>query len=349
MVDPLSVVGGSVVAQFSFGAWLRTPCRSELSRLLNSLWAVRRPLRGATLALLLLPGAGAQPRPAVVLLAPVIVLVNKAFGLYDRDQYRLSKTTINEAPSLLQLAMIYGFAVWLAEGLLIQGHLSRGQAFMLVLASFGLTMICRAVTRWLVLRLTSPERCLVVGCSADAERTRLKLASSSGVNAVIVGHVCIGEKERRGVPPIGDSDELSALIKLHEIERVIVAPDGHDQDEILDCIRHVKALGVKVSVVPRLLEVVGSSSVFDDLHGMTLLGVRQYGLSKSFEILKRMVDIVGAGLGMIVLAPLFLLLAAAIRLESKGSPFFLQPRIGRRGRALLDDQVSAPLFGTRTP
>jgi hypothetical protein len=37
--------GGSVVAQFSFGAWLRTPCRSELSRLLNSLWAVSRPER----------------------------------------------------------------------------------------------------------------------------------------------------------------------------------------------------------------------------------------------------------------------------------------------------------------
>ena len=36
---------GSVGAQFSFGAWLRTPCRSELSRLLNSLWAVRRPER----------------------------------------------------------------------------------------------------------------------------------------------------------------------------------------------------------------------------------------------------------------------------------------------------------------
>src|SRR3954468_9692160 len=36
---------GSVGAQLSFGVWVRTPCRSELSRLLNSLWAVRRPER----------------------------------------------------------------------------------------------------------------------------------------------------------------------------------------------------------------------------------------------------------------------------------------------------------------
>ena len=56
-------------------------------------------------------------------------------------------------------------------------------------------------------------------------------------------------------------------------------------------IRLVMALGVKVSVLPRLLEVVGSSSTFDDIEGMWLLGVRQYGLARSSELIKRASDV----------------------------------------------------------
>jgi lipopolysaccharide/colanic/teichoic acid biosynthesis glycosyltransferase len=93
----------------------------------------------------------------------------------------------------------------------------------------------------------------------------------------------------------------------------------------------VKALGVKVSVAPRLLEVVGTSSVVDEVQGTTLLGVRQYGLSKSSEILKRMTDVLGASAALALLSPLFALLCVAICLDSRGGPFYRQPRIGRRG------------------
>ncbi len=45
---------------------------------------------------------------------------------------------------------------------------------------------------------------------------------------------------------------------------------------MLDLVRTLKAVGVRVSVLPRLLEVVGSSVEFDDLHGVTLMGVRRF-------------------------------------------------------------------------
>jgi exopolysaccharide biosynthesis polyprenyl glycosylphosphotransferase len=113
---------------------------------------------------------------------------------------------------------------------------------------------------------------------------------------------------------------------------VIIAPGSHDQDEVLQAIRVFKALGVKVSVVPRLLEVVGSSSTFDEVDGMTLLGVRQYGLSKSSELLKRSMDIAGASVALLLLGPLLIGLAVAVKIDSRGPVFFRQPRIGRRGQ-----------------
>jgi lipopolysaccharide/colanic/teichoic acid biosynthesis glycosyltransferase len=81
-----------------------------------------------------------------------------------------------------------------------------------------------------------------------------------------------------------------------------------------------------------MLEVVGSAVEFDDIDGMTMLGVRCFGLSRSSLLLKRAFDVVAALAGLVVVGPAIALLALAIRLDSKGPVFFRQVRVGRNGR-----------------
>jgi exopolysaccharide biosynthesis polyprenyl glycosylphosphotransferase len=138
-------------------------------------------------------------------------------------------------------------------------------------------------------------------------------------------------REHGGTPELGPLGDLDFILRTYAIDRVIIAPSARDSDETLDTIRLVKALGVKVSVLPRLFEVVGSSVEFDDCDGITLLGVRRYGLSKSSFLVKRSFDVVGAAVGLTLLGPLFLGIAAAIKLTSRGPVFFRQQRIGRAG------------------
>ena len=89
----------------------------------------------------------------------------------------------------------------------------------------------------------------------------------------------------------------------YDVHRVVIAPETTDSEEILDVIRQVKQTGVKVSVLPRLFEVVGSSVEMDDIDGLTLLGIHRYGLTKSSEVLKRGMDVAGAALGLLLLSP----------------------------------------------
>ncbi len=281
-------------------------------------------------------------RPYDLLLVPFVILAAKAMGLYDRDQHVLRKTTLDEVPSLIYLSVLYALTVWLAEDVLFQGWLSRPQVFALALTSFALTTVGRALTRSVVTRLTPQERCLIVGDAADTARVVAKLESSPGVNAVIVGRAASRFDDRQtrvrtsnSPDSLSDADELAQVIAMHAVERVIIAPDSHDQEEILHAIRLIKALGIKVSVLPRLLEVVGSSSTFEDVDGITLLGVRQYGVSKSSATLKRAMDIVGATIGLLLLAPLLLLLSLMVKLDSRGPVFFRQRRIGRQGKLFL--------------
>ena len=281
------------------------------------------------------PGS-AHLRPAAVLIAPLMLLAGKVIGLYDRDQHVLSKTTIDEAPSILYLSVIYALSAWLCEAVLFRGWLGRPQVFALVLLTFVLVAFGRLGVRRVALAVASPERCIVLGSAKDAARIASKLQTARSVKATVIGRVALqrgdeGESSTLSESTLGDYESLGRIVAEHDVERAIIAPDSDGQEKLLDAIRLVKALGVKVSVLPRLLEVVGSSSSFDEVDGIWLLGVRPYGLARSSDLLKRAIDVTAATIGLVMLGPLFLMLTLAVKLDSPGPVFFRQPRIGRRG------------------
>ena len=111
---------------------------------------------------------------------------------------------------------------------------------------------------------------------------------------------------------------------------VVRTESGFDQRDMSSA----KAVGLSVSVVPRVFEVVGSQVEWDDLGGMLVLGVRRFALPRSSRVLKRAFDLTGATLGLVVLAPLAALIAVAIKLDSRGPVLYRSPRIGRRGRRI---------------
>src|SRR5207248_11718843 len=122
----------------------------------------------------------------------------------------------------------------------------------------------RAIARRIVLMKTPAERCLVLGDREAAERVLDKFSVSHSLKAELVGRVRMTDnpREHGGPLELGPLADLDYIIRANRIDRVIIAPNARDSDETLDTIRLVKALGVKVSVLPRLFEVVGSSVEF---------------------------------------------------------------------------------------
>ena len=302
-------------------------------------------------ALVLDPGR-VHMRWTDVFAIPFVLVTAKAIGLYDRDQNLIRKTTIDEAPSIFYLAVVYALGVWLGEKVLFRGFPARPQVLGLVASTFILALVVRLLVRRLSTAFTSSERCLVLGDADLAAYLDGKFSGSPSVNAVVVGRIPIHDERmapRRnpanGVALLGGYPDLGRIVPEYDIERVIIAPRSDGQEQILDAIRLVKALGLKVSVVPRLLEVLGSASTVDEIDGVWLLGVREFGLQRSSEMLKRTMDLVLASATLILLGPLFAILTIAVKLDSPGPVFFRQPRIGRRGerfwmlkfRSMVDD------------
>jgi exopolysaccharide biosynthesis polyprenyl glycosylphosphotransferase len=265
---------------------------------------------------------------------PILLVGAKLFGLYDRDEALLRKTTLDEAPKLLHVATFCALVAWLAGGLIVAGELNRHEALFLWLMLAGLLMLARATARAIALRVAPAERCLFIGDEVSARAIRSKLTGHGGVRAEMVAHLDLD----KAAPWSTDTcsavrlSEIRDLARTLDVHRAIVAPRSADAGEMLDLVRTLKAVGVRVSVLPRLLEVVGSSVEFDDLHGVTVMGVRRFDLTRSSRALKRAFDLLGVSLGLLAISPLMLAIAIAIKLDSRGPVFFRQLRVGRYGQ-----------------
>jgi len=197
----------------------------------------------------------------------------------------------------------------------------------------GTVVVARAFARFAAVRLTGNERVLVIGDGPSAALVKRKLAGDPSLNAVIVGHVVTEEGAQQGFErPLGTVADLPSLLEEHEVERVIVAPRHEGGDDVVEIVRLATASGVRVAVFPRLLEVIGTSVEFDDLGGQLLLGVRGFGLSPSSRVLKRVFDLTVTTVLLVVLMPLLVAIAVAVRLSGPGSIVFRQTRVGREGR-----------------
>ncbi len=266
----------------------------------------------------------------------------KVFGLYDRDGVLLHKTTLDEAPKLFHVATLGALVAWLAGGFVVKGStLSRHEALLLWLVLMFLLVLARSTARALALRVVPAERCLFIGDQASARTIRSKLAGHGGVKAELVAHLDLDDVATWSVNAFSAQrlSEIRNLARTLNVHRAIVAPSSADGGEMLDLVRTLKAVGVRVSVLPRLLEVVGSSVEFDDLHGVTLMGVRRFDMTRSSAVVKRAFDLLGASLGLLAMAPLFAVIAVAIKLDSSGPLFFRQSANRAARKTLLPFEV----------
>jgi exopolysaccharide biosynthesis polyprenyl glycosylphosphotransferase len=269
--------------------------------------------------------------PVALLALPLVVVVSKLTGLYERDEHLLKKTTLDEVPTLFWVSTLFALLIWLAGDLILEGHFGRLQAVGVWALVFTSMLATRALARSSARAISAEERCLVLGDAATAGWILRRFDEAPGLKARVVGRVPLEPEppSSNGLPVLGDVDALEPLLESERIERAIIAPRGAVSDDLLNTIRRLKSLGVRVSVLPRLFEVVGSSVERDDVDGITLLGMRRYGLSRSSRVVKRALDVAGSAVGLLVLAPLLATIAVAIKLDSRGPVLFRQRRMGR--------------------
>ena len=180
------------------------------------------------------------------------------------------------------------------------------------------------------------ERALLVGTGGLGQTLVGKLAAHPEYRLSVIGSLSPADASsvsgNRRVPTLGTLEQLEQVADRHDVTRVVFSAGDIEESELERMLCDCRALSLKVSMLPRLADLLGPAVEIDDVEGVTVLGVNPPWLPRSSRMVKRGMDLLIATACMIVVGPLLALLALAIKLDSRGPVLFAQERVGRGGR-----------------
>ena len=194
----------------------------------------------------------------------------------------------------------------------------------------------RLLTSWLKTRPPEPpEEVLVVGVGPLGRHTGLEIAAQWR-NRRVTGYLQLhGEHRDKRLPAgiLGTADALETVLKTHVVHEVYLASsDEPHHAEIQECIRVCERFGIPFALpanrfrIPRA-EPRDRAAMADGYVHYVCFRHKRLQLA-----IKRIFDIVASSAALVLLSPLMIGVALAIKLTSEGPIFFRQPRVGRYGR-----------------
>jgi exopolysaccharide biosynthesis polyprenyl glycosylphosphotransferase len=176
---------------------------------------------------------------------------------------------------------------------------------------------------------------LVVGANERAQQFADLVEAHQELGIKVIGHIK-GSPTDNGVvltrPSLGALDELTTILHSEVVDEVAICLPFSEQEAIDEIARLCEEEGKIVRIPVAVLERTLSSGRIEQIDGMPVLSLvsgpdRVLGLAA-----KRALDLGGSAFLLIVLSPLFALLAVLVKLDSRGAAFFRQERVGLHGR-----------------
>jgi exopolysaccharide biosynthesis polyprenyl glycosylphosphotransferase len=293
------------------------------------------------LVVVALPAGTAWPGIVVRAVATVA-----AFGVAGLYRARLQFSVLDDLPRLiLAVAAVVTGGVWLTgregTGGLLGGLLGglagqaltplspRWAAILLATLVLGRTAGYRLLRRH---RRRSPGRvALLFGCDGVAQVLAEALRADRAYGLVPVGFVGTAPLTPPRLPVLATTDGLEKAIKKYKpVHLIVTFPPVPDAD-LVARLRRCRRSGLTIHVVPRLYEAGGLIGA-EHVHGIPLVRLRPEPAQTRRWAVKRMIDVAGAVLGLLLLSPILLICALAVLGESRRhGVLFRQERISREG------------------
>jgi exopolysaccharide biosynthesis polyprenyl glycosylphosphotransferase len=262
--------------------------------------------------------------------------VFKYLGLYKR---RRGISSVDEFTKLFNGTL---FAMLLLSALAFfirEFHFS----IKVFLAAAGLSLFSllawRTLLRWAQIRARQRGlgvvRSVVVGSGAMAKKLVERAKANPGMGYRLVGLVDDGAEARKaakawGLPWLGGVKKLNAAVKASGADCVIVALPPARHHLTHEILLGFDAGGVELRIVSDLYGFITSPMAVDEIHGIPVFALKEAPLDRpGNRALKRAFDLLLVVPGLVLISPLMLLVAALIKLDSKGPAFYRQERVGR--------------------
>lgn len=267
--------------------------------------------------------------PVLVTFIPVLVVCR----MYAPNQSVTPKTLLSDLPRLVVGSTVAAF-VLAALYPSIGGYTLRAAA--LVSATTFVFLVLGRGTMHLVAEVLRARGfgvrpTLIVGRGPTVAHLVDKIAKHPVLGMRVLG--VIGDaRDDDDLSLAARPEDLPDLVTRHGIEQLILVPEADHLDFATDCFLAVDGFKVNAALVPPLKDFLLSPGGVEHVEGIPLISLGRLTYAPRMMPGKRLVDVVGATLGLLLVAPILAAVAVAIKLEDGGPVFFAQRRAGHRSR-----------------
>jgi len=144
---------------------------------------------------------------------------------------------------------------------------------------------------------------------------------------------CSENETNKLIPLLGKLKELTAIIEDHSIGQIYIALEPEKQEKTLEILHQLNTSTIDVKIVPNAYSIITSSIHISNIGGMPVVNLMPLSIHGTGGIVKAAIDRIGAFFGLILMLPVFALIALKIKKDSKGKVIYAQERIGRDGKS----------------
>jgi Undecaprenyl-phosphate glucose phosphotransferase len=287
---------------------------------------------------------------SIVLLTTIVwAIAAEESGMWSVEQLY---APFGKSRKLLE-SIVFTYGVVMAAGFLYrQASYSRLVIGISAVALFFLASIARVAFRVLLEMLrrngTTEIKILLIGTDRFAQRVALSLMHGEVLPCKVVGFVRLPGQEVAVEGPVYEEDEIPHFANKELINDVVIALPPDRLKEVQRISRTLERLCAPVRLVMDLGESVGLRDRLIDLGGIHMLDIRPtLAESDPYLFQKRIFDVGFSVFVLLFTLPLFLVIAVAIRLTSRGPVFFIQERVGLNGHTFKMAKFRTMQMGSR--
>lgn len=235
--------------------------------------------------------------------------------------------------------VILFFTIILDDEIAIYQNYYRS-VFVLFSAHFLLTFIGRIILTTRTVKMIHARRLgfntIIIGGNEGALhafRELRDLNPSPGFK--FIGYVSVNGRDQLledELPRLGSMDSISSIVESNEVEEVIIAIESSEHQNLRGIVSDLEGHDIKIKVVPDIYDILAGSVKMTSIFGTPLKEINPEIMPAWQAFFKRVLDVVVSVVAVIILSPLYLVLAILVKLSSPGPIIFKQERIGRHNR-----------------
>ncbi len=194
----------------------------------------------------------------------------------------------------------------------------------------------RAVLRAMRAKGYNQKHVLLIGYSRAAEGfiDRVKMNPEWGYHVwgILDDNMAPGS-EYKGIRVIGAIGELNSILELNTLDEIAITLGIGEYGRLEEIVAACEKSGVHTMFIPDYNNVIPTRPYTEDLQGLPVINIRYVPLNSTFNrMVKRLVDIVGSLVGILIFSPVMLLTALTIKITSPGPLIYKQERVGLHNR-----------------